>query len=694
MRPSVLNRLFSPTTELSGIGPKISKLIENIAGPNILDLMWHLPTGIVDRTYSPLICNAENGKIATVVVQIEKHIAGPKNRRLPYKIICSDDSGTMTLVYFNARRDYLERVFPLGEIRVVSGTLEKYDGKLQISHPDIIGRIDTLDTIKAILPIYPLTRGLSQNVIAKGIKAGLNKIPKLDEWLDHDLIQREKWPSWDEAIKRVHNPKHTDDLNPNSRARQRLAYDQILANQLAITLVRKQLVKRKGKAIVDRKSLYEKIHKNLPFSLTRSQNAAVSDIHRDLTSNNRMHRLLQGDVGSGKTVVAVLGLAPMIEAGMQVAFLAPTEILARQHFTNIKAILEGADISITIYTGQDKGQDRKVKIQEISSGKGQIVIGTHTIFQESVTFKNLGMAIIDEQHRFGVHQRLSFVEKGRSVDLLVMTATPIPRTLHLTVYGDMDISQITEKPKGRMPIDTRVMSVDRLDEVFNAIGRALENGSKIFWICPLIEDSEKIDLAAAKKRFQILQKRFGNSVGLIHGKMNNSDKIKIMDSFTTSITNILVSTTVIEVGIDVPSADIIVIEHAERFGLAQLHQLRGRVGRGKRKSSCLLVYSKPITDNARQRLNIMRETQDGFVIAEKDLRIRGSGDLLGTRQSGLPNFKLVDFSEHKRLLSIAKDDVKLVLNSDPDLKTKRGQNLRTLLYVFEKDLGVNLLKKS
>ena len=694
MRPSVLNRLFSPTTGLSGVGPKISKLIENIAGPNILDLIWHLPTGMVDRTYSPLICDAVNGKIATLVVEVEKHVAGPKNRRLPYKIICSDNSGSMTLVYFNARRDYLERVLPLGEIRVVSGTIEKYDGKLQISHPDIIDRIDKLDTIKAILPIYPLTRGLSQNVLTKGIKAGINQIPKLEEWLDLDLIQREKWPSWDAAIKRVHNPQKIADLNPNASARRRLAYDQILANQLAIALVRKQLTKRKGKAILYRKSLFENINKNLPFSLTRSQSEAISDIHRDLTSNDRMHRLLQGDVGSGKTVVAILGLAPMIEAGMQVAFLAPTEILARQHFTNIKNTLNATDISITIYTGQDKGLDRKIKLQEISEGKAQIVIGTHTIFQEGVTFKNLGMAIIDEQHRFGVHQRLAFVEKGKSVDLLVMTATPIPRTLHLTVYGDMDISQITEKPKDRLPIDTRVMSVDRLDEVFSAIGRALENGSKIFWICPLIEDSEKIDLAAAEKRFQMLKKRFGNAVGLIHGKMNNSDKIKTMDSFTSSKTNILVSTTVIEVGIDVPSADIIVIEHAERFGLAQLHQLRGRVGRGKRKSSCLLVYGKPITDNARQRLKIMRETQDGFVIAEEDLRIRGSGDLLGTRQSGLPNFKLVDFSEHKDLLSIAKDDTKLVLNSDPELKTRRGQNLRMLLYIFEKDLGVNLLKKS
>ncbi len=694
MRPSVLNKLFSPTTGLSGIGPKLSKLIENIAGPNILDLIWHLPTGIVDRTYSPLICDAVNGKIATLVVEVEKHIAGPKNRRLPYKIICSDDSGRMTLVYFNARRDYLERVLPLGEIRVVSGTLEKYDGKLQISHPDIIDKIDKLDTIKAILPTYPLTRGLSQNVITKGVKAAINKIPKLEEWLDLDLIQREKWPSWDEAIKRVHSPQKISDLNPNASARRRLAYDQILANQLAIALVRKQLVKRKGKAILYRKSLYENLHKNLPFSLTRSQIEAISDIHKDLTSNNRMHRLLQGDVGSGKTIVAILGLAPMIEAGMQVAFLAPTEILARQHFTNIKNILNATNIPITIYTGQDKGLDRKIKLQKISEGKAQIVIGTHTIFQEGVTFKNLGMAIIDEQHRFGVHQRLAFVEKGKSVDLLVMTATPIPRTLHLTVYGDMDISQITEKPKDRLPIDTRVMSVDRLDEVFAAIGRAIENESKIFWICPLIEDSEKIDLAAAEKRFQMLKIRFGNAVGLIHGKMNNLDKIKTMDSFTSSKTNILVSTTVIEVGIDVPSADIIVIEHAERFGLAQLHQLRGRVGRGKRKSSCLLVYGKPITDNARQRLKTMRETEDGFVIAEEDLRIRGSGDLLGTRQSGLPNFKLVDFSEHKDLLSIAKDDAKLVLNSDPNLKTRRGQNLRTLLYIFEKDLGVNLLKKS
>lgn len=691
MRPEKLFPLFIPLTNLAGVGPRISKLLENLVGKQVIDVIWHLPTAFVDRRFSPTVAEAPDHSIVTLTVNILQHTPS-RNRRAPYKIVCSDETGYVDLVFFNARSDYLLRTLPVGETRVISGTVERFNDVLQMTHPDKIGTEDERADIQTVDPVYPLTAGITNNLLGKTIQQALERTQNLPEWLDPAFEKQRNWPSWHDALIKAHAPQDEEDLFGDALPRERLAYDELLANQLALALVRRTVRKGAGRTITGSGVLRQKVRDTLSFSLTPSQENALEEITSDMGKPSRMLRLLQGDVGSGKTIVALLSALVAIEAGLQAVIMAPTEILARQHLETIAPLLDGLEINPVILTGRDKGKKRTAKLAQIASGQARLVIGTHALFQEDVLFENLGFAVIDEQHRFGVHQRLALTTKSKNVDVLVMTATPIPRTLMLTAYGDMDVSRLLEKPAGRIPIETRVMPLSKLQDVAQGIGRQVAKGARIYWVCPLVEESDKIEIAAAQDRFDHLQSLYGERVGLIHGKMKAAEKDKAMEAFVRGDLDVLVATTVIEVGVNVPEATVMIVEHAERFGLAQLHQLRGRIGRGLEASTCLLLYGAPLSQNGQARLKIMRETDDGFIIAEEDLRLRGAGEVLGTRQSGLPEFKLAQLPAHADLLSIARDDVKLILDKDPELETPRGQALRTLLYLFEEDATVGYLR--
>ncbi len=691
MRPEVLFPLFRPVTSLPGIGPRIAAIIKKVVGEHIADLLWHLPIGIIDRRYAPRIAEARPGVVATMTLQVDKHFK-PANRRLPYKVYCSDETGKIALVFFHAHGDYLKRMLPEGETRVVSGRVEVYGEEIQITHPDHIGKLSELDRLKAVEPVYRLSAGLTRKTLSKALLAALDEAPAMDEWIDTSYLERKGWKSWRQALLQAHTPTGENDLEPTAPARQRLAYDELLANQLALAMVRYNLRRTAGRPTIGNGSLNGKVLDALDFSLTPSQETALAEIRTDMASGIRMLRLLQGDVGSGKTVVALLAMLSAVEAGGQAAIMAPTDVLARQHLTTMEPLAKAAGIKIVLLTGREKGSARRLILKAIENGEAALAVGTHALFQDDVSFADLRLAVIDEQHRFGVHQRLSLTSKGEAVDVLVMTATPIPRTLMLTAYGDMDVSRITEKPAGRKPVMTRVMPIERLGEVTMAIKRALDKKSKVYWVCPIIEESETLDIAAAKDRYAELKAIFAERVGLVHGRMKGREKDAAMREFVDGPVDILIATTVIEVGVDVPSATVMVIEHAERFGLAQLHQLRGRIGRGLETSTCLLLYARPLSANARDRLNIMRESDDGFRIAEEDLRLRGAGELMGTRQSGLPEFRIADLTVHSELLAAARDDAKLILANDPELKSGRGKALRTLLYLFERDAAVKYLR--
>jgi len=696
MRPSILNPLFAAITTLPGIGDKVARLYRRLTGregtPRVVDLVFHLPTGAVDRRARPVLRDVVPGTVVTVAVTVDHHRPPPPNRpRSPYLIYASDATGSLVITYFNARKDYIDRLLPVGQHRIVSGTMALYDGMLQMVHPDFVVDEAGLASLPAIQPIYPLTEGLTPQALRRAIAAALDRVPVLGEWLDAALLAREKWPGFGDALRALHRPTEPTDLAVEGPAWSRLAYDEMLAGQLALALVRAHMRRRGGRARAHDARLQAKVLAALPFELTGSQRGAIAAINADLGKPERMLRLLQGDVGSGKTVVALLAAAAVIEAGSQAALMAPTEILARQHLKTIAPLAEAAAMRIAILTGRERGRERAAILDRLAGGDIDLLIGTHALFQEEVGFRDLALAIVDEQHRFGVHQRLSLAQKGNAVDVLVMTATPIPRTLVLTCFGDMEVSELREKPAGRLPIDTRTVPLDRLDEVVGAVGRAIKDGRRIYWVCPLVEESETSDLAAAQERFDALAQIFGDAVDLVHGRMKGPDKDAAMARFAAGETRILVATTVIEVGVDVPEATVMVIEHAERFGLAQLHQLRGRIGRGSGPSTCLLLYKGPLGDTAKARLAIMRETEDGFRIAEEDLRLRGGGDLLGTRQSGIPGFRVAQLAVHGNLLRTARDDAALILGRDPDLASERGQPLRTLLYLFERDDAVRLL---
>lgn len=695
MRPEILFPLFKPVTTISGVGPRFGKLIEALAGPQLVDLLWHLPSGLVDRRFMPKIVDAPEGRIATLVVEVVKHVP-PRHPRLPYRVTCADATGEIVLVFFHAKKDWLEKSLPIGETRAVSGTIERYQDAVQMTHPDRIVPLAELEQLAAVEPVYPLTAGLAPRTLAKAVRAAVEATRDLPEWIDAAYLKARGWSSWRQALAAAHAPETLSDIDPTTPARSRLAYDELLANQLALALVRSTARRQRGRALRGDGRLRQKVLAALPFRLTKGQVAALQEIERDMASDMRLQRLLQGDVGSGKTLVAFLGLLIAVEAGAQGAFMAPTELLARQHFATLSPYAEAAGIRIELLTGRHKGTARERILEALASGEIDILIGTHALFQEDVAFRDLGMAVIDEQHRFGVHQRVALSAKADrdkgGLDVLVMTATPIPRTLLLTSYGDMDVSRLTEKPAGRQPIDTRAMPIERLEDVVAAVGRAVDQGRRVYWLCPLVAESEAVDLAAAEARHAVLAERFGARAGLVHGRLKSGARDEAMQNFVDGKTRILVATTVIEVGVDVPEATIMVIEHAERFGLAQLHQLRGRVGRGSEKSSCLLLYANPLGETAKARLATLRETDDGFRIAEEDLKLRGPGELLGTRQSGLPDFKLADLGVHGELLAAARDQARLVVDKDPDLRGPKAEAYRILLYLFRRDEGVRLLR--
>jgi ATP-dependent DNA helicase RecG len=696
MRPPVLNPLFAALTSLSGVGPKLEALYARLLEretPRLVDLLFHLPSGAIDRRARPKIIEVQPGTVVTVAVTVEEHHPAPLHRpRAPYRILTSDDTGTLTLTFFSARPDYLGKLLPPGETRYVSGTAEFYDGMLQIVHPDRVVDEKGFAALPLVEPVYPLTEHLSLGHVRRAVDAALAKLPDLPEWQDPAWIARERFPAFAEAVRALHRPHEPHDIAPENPAWTRLAYDELLAGQLALALMRAHMRRQAGHAHAGDGHLRAKVLKALPYTLTHSQQKAVDDIVTDLGRPERMLRLLQGDVGSGKTVVALTAAAAVIEAGRQAAFMAPTEILARQHMKTIAPLAEAAGIEVAILTGRERGRERQEIIDRLALGGIHLLVGTHALFQDDVVFRDLALAIVDEQHRFGVHQRLALTQKGDAVDVLVLTATPIPRTLVLTYFGDMDISELREKPAGRQPIDTRTIPLDRLDEVEDAMGRALGEGKRGYWVCPLVEESEKSDLAAAEDRHEDLRRKFGDVVDLVHGKMKGAEKDAAMARFARGESRLLVATTVIEVGVDVPEATIMVIEHAERFGLAQIHQLRGRVGRGSGKSTCLLLYKAPLGETAKARLAILRDSEDGFRIAEEDLRLRGEGDVLGTRQSGTPGFRIARPEFHGKYLGAARDDAQLVLSRDPSLTGERGQALRQLLYLFGKDEAIMLIR--
>ena len=595
------------------------------------------------------------------------------------------------LIFFSVNNDWIKKNLPIGEQRLISGRLERFQDIWQIVHPDYILCLENQEQLPKIEPIYPLTAGLNKKTFLKAIKHAQNMLIDLPEWQDSSFIKTQNFPKWKNALLQMHTPESIQNFTPNYPSRQRLAYDELLANQLALALLRKNRNNNKGQSITSKGKLQDECLKNLPFKLTNSQQKAISEIKKDMHSNHRMLRLLQGDVGSGKTIVALMSMLTAVEAGKQAVIMAPTEILAQQHMQSFLPLCEAIGITTDLLTGRHKGKKRQNILEKISSGITQIVIGTHALFQDSVIFSNLGLAVIDEQHRFGVHQRMSLSEKGEKIDNLVMTATPIPRTLTLAIYGDMSVSQLTEKPVGRKPIQTRLMPLERVEDIIQGLQRALDNKEQVYWVCPLVTESAFITLSPAEERAKELQEIYGNKVGLIHGQMKSKQQDEIMEQFQKNEIQILVATTIIEVGVNVPNASIMIIENAERFGLAQIHQLRGRIGRGTKQSSCILLYRTPLSEMSTKRLKTLKETEDGFLIAEQDLKLRGSGEVLGTKQSGLPDFKIADLEAHADFLPIIYDEVKHILHDDPKLTSKRGKALRILLYLFRRDEAINYL---
>jgi ATP-dependent DNA helicase RecG len=699
MRPTLLNPLFAPVTSLAGVGPRQDRLFRYLLGrdetPRLVDLLLHLPASVIDRRARPKIREAVPGTVVTLEVTVDRHRPTPaRNARAPHLVYASDDTGDVVLTYFRAQPGYVEKLLPVGAKRYVSGTAQIYDGTLQITHPDRVVDEAGFAKLSGIDPVYPLTEGLALGSLRRAIAQALQKLPALPEWISPEVIRRCKFPDVAEALHRLHLPVELTDILPDGSFWSRLAFDELLAGQLALALVRARLRRPAGDRHAGDGHLRHRIIDALPYALTSSQQQASAAITDDLRQPVRMLRLLQGDVGSGKTVVALLAAAAVAEAGKQAALMAPTEILARQHIKTITPLAERAGLHMAILTGREKGKERRELLARLAAGEIDFLVGTHALIQDDVVFKALALAVVDEQHRFGVRERLALTAKGAAVDVLVLSATPIPRTLVLTYFGDMDISELREKPAGRQPIDTRAVPNSRLGDVIDAVGRALDAGKRVYWICPLVEESEAEGighLTNATERFESLQKRFGDRVGLVHGKMRGPEKDRVMAQFAAGEIGLLVATTVVEVGVDVPAATIMVIENAERFGLAQLHQLRGRIGRGSEASTCLLLYQEPLSEMSTARLKVIRETTDGFRIAEEDLKLRGEGDVLGVRQSGLPGYRIARTDVHAQLITQARDEALRIMKDNPKLTGARGEALRVLLYLFERDEALPLI---
>jgi ATP-dependent DNA helicase RecG len=698
MRPSLLDPLFAPLNSLPGIGPKAGDLYARLLGREsiddcrVIDLVFHAPHSLIDRRHQPGIARAPQGVIVTITGRVDRHQPPPPRTSQPYRVFLHDDTGELALTFFRVKGNWLEKALPVNETVTVSGKVDWFNGRPSMVHPDYMVRESEAANLPLVEPVYPLTAGLSARILRKAVEAALPRIPDFPEWIEEALMQKQGFQSARDCFLALHDPRDETDLDPQAPARRRLAYDELLAGQLSLSLVRQRLRKVAGTPVHATGQLSKPVLSALPFSLTGSQTLAIDDVLKDMAGTERMLRLLQGDVGSGKTAVALLSMLAAVEAGGQAVLMAPTEILARQHFATLSKMAAPAGVTIDVLTGRTKGRERDAIQDRIASGETQIVIGTHALFQDTVVYHNLLLAVVDEQHRFGVHQRLRLTAKGISPHMLVMTATPIPRTLVLAAFGDMDVSKLTEKPAGRKPIQTVTVSTERTGEIIARLRTALAEGKKAYWICPLVEESEASDLMSADERFQSLDKQFGPNVGLVHGRMTGTEKDAVMLAFKNGDIRLLVATTVVEVGVDVPDATIMVIEHAERFGLAQLHQLRGRVGRGDEASTCILLYKGPLSENGRARLSILRDTEDGFLIAEEDLKLRGEGELLGTRQSGTPGFRIASLEAHGDLLEIARKDAAYVIERDPDLTTERGEALRTLLYLHRRDEAIRFLR--
>ncbi|MEG9862468.1 MAG: ATP-dependent DNA helicase RecG [Parvularculales bacterium] len=693
-RPEPLFRLFAPLTALPGVGDKLASVISKRVGSHVIDLLRHLPCGVIDRSKRPAISQIEHGSIVTLEVEITGHDKPPRRSRRPWRVAAQNKTGRVDLVFFHARGDYVEKLLPLGARRIVSGRAEMFKDKVQIAHPDHVIAPDKEDDMPRYEPVYPLTAGLTAKTMAKAMKAALEGIPELDEWINPDIVNRFGWPEWAKAARSVHSPHSDADLMPNSPERARLAYDELLANQLALALVRIGSGVDEGRAFPDQATdgLAAELTRNLPFELTPAQLRVIDEIRADQIAPRRMLRLLQGDVGSGKTVVALLAMLHVVSGGAQAALLVPTEILARQHHATLTGFLAPLGITPGLLHSKMKAGKKRDVLAALADGTMPIVVGTHALLSDNVSFNDLGLAVVDEQHRFGVRQRLVLGDKAKGVDVLVMTATPIPRTLAMTAYGDLVASQIDEKPPGRKPVITTAVPLDRSDDVIERLRGAIKAGKQAYWICPLIDESDSLDIAAAEGRHTELRTALPEAAtGLVHGKMNAESRDTAMESFRSGESRLLVATTVIEVGVDVPNASIMIIEHAERFGLAQMHQLRGRVGRGDDQSSCLLLYKAPVSETARARLSIMRESDDGFRIAEEDLRLRGPGEVLGQRQSGDPDFILADLAHHGDLLALAHDEAEGILSRNPMLSGDEGTRLKLLLSLFERDMAVTYL---
>ena len=696
MRPALLNPLFAPVTSLGGVGPKQDRLLRYLLDrdqtPRLVDLLLHLPASVIDRRARPKIRDAVPGTVVTLEVTVDRHRPTPaRNPRAPHLVYASDETGDVVLTYFRAQFGYVEKLLPVGSKRYVSGTAQMYDGTLQLTHPDRVVDEAGFAKLSGIDPVYPLTEGLALGSLRRAMAQALQKLPALPEWISPEVLRRCKFPPIAEALHRVHIPLELTNILPDGPFWSRLAFDELLAGQLALALVRAQLRRPAGDRHAGDGHLRNKIIDALPYALTASQRHAAAAITEDLRQPVRMLRLLQGDVGSGKTVVALLAAAAVTEAGKQAALMAPTEILARQHIKTIAPLADRAGLRVAFLTGREKGKERRDILTRLAAGEIDFLVGTHALIQDDVAFKTLALAVVDEQHRFGVRERLALTAKGGSVDVLVLSATPIPRTLVLTYFGDMDVSELREKPAGRQPIDTRAVPDGRLGEVMDAVGRALAAGKLVYWICPLVEESEAVSLTDAEARFESLKARFGDKVGLVHGKMRGPEKDRVMAQFAAGEIGLLVATTVVEVGVDVPAATIMVIENAERFGLAQLHQLRGRIGRGSEASTCLLLYREPLNEMSKARLKVIRETTDGFLIAEEDLKLRGEGDVLGVRQSGLPGYRIARSEVHGQLITQARDEALRIMKDNPKLQGAGGEALRCLLYLFERDEALPLI---
>jgi ATP-dependent DNA helicase RecG len=674
--------LFAPLTSLRGIGPAVAGLIARAAGGDrVIDLLFHMPESYLDRSARPTIRNAKPGSVATLAVEVVRH-ERPATSRQPWRIVVKDETGVAELVFFKFTR---EAQTPPGAKLLVSGKLDVFNGRLSIAHPDHLVPVDQADRIPAIEPVWPLTGGLWPRQIAAGLAQALEFLPDFPEWHTESLLKRERWPSFGDALRGVQMPATGA---PERRFRARLAYDELLAGQVAMAVIRGRVRARSGQPLIGDSRLRDVAMQRFGFAPTPSQVKALQEIDADLASPHRMLRLLQGDVGSGKTLVALLSMLRAVEAGKQAALMAPTEVLAKQHFRTLTRL---CPIPVALLTGSVKGKERARLLRGIKDGSIQIVVGTHALFQDAVEYRDLALAVIDEQHRFGVNQRLTLGSKGERTDVLVMTATPIPRTLLLTQWGEMDVSRLTEKPAGRLPIRTTLHSLGTMKTVLDGVARKLDEGAQVYWVCPLVAESEALDVAAAQERYIDLKRLFGDRVGLAHGQQTSEVRDAALAGFVAGTIRLLVATTVVEVGVDVPEASVMVIEHAERFGLAQLHQLRGRVWCGDEASFCLLLHEDWVNETARRRLTLLRDTEDGFLIADEDFRLRGGGDLLGTRQAGLPGYRLADPVDHESLLHMAHRDAEVLLSRDPKLETARGRAMRVLLKLFERNVAMRTL---